>query len=77
MSNMHNEYASIGTSPEIINTITELKNLARNDIWADDPDLMIDDYAGGNVEDAFGGGYRSGQTELARDLLSSFGISWK
>lgn len=58
--------------------IERLKKLARKNAWFDvDGDLLVDDYAGGNVEDAYLGGERDGEIQLARDILNSMGISWR
>jgi hypothetical protein len=51
-------------------TIEKLKKLAASECWDDDEDLMINDYAGGNVDDAYYGGYRSGEVGLAREILA-------
>jgi hypothetical protein len=56
--------------------IARLKKLAENTVWLDDEDLCVDDYAGGNIDDAFQGGQNSGQTELAREVLDVLGIEW-
>lgn len=62
--------------------IKELKELAARGTWYDDSEengneyLMIDDYAGGNFDDAFYGGERAGETDLARKILTSLDISW-
>lgn len=57
--------------PELIE---ELKKLAGEEVWSDDPDFAIDDYAGGNIDDAFYGGERCGRTKLAREILEKLGI---
>lgn len=46
-----------------------LENLAGKEVWEDDPDSIVDDFAGGNVDDAYDGGFRAGQTILAREIL--------
>jgi len=59
--------------------IERLKFLANRDTVADkllSEDSMIDDYAGGNVDDAFYAGEESGETSLARDILSDLGIEF-
>jgi hypothetical protein len=52
-----------------------LERLAKRKCWFDDDkdDVIVEDYAGGNVDDAYNGGYHAGQTRLARELLSVFG----
>lgn len=52
---------------------TELEKLAKRKCWCDDEDFMIDDYAGGNIDDAYYGGSADGETLLARELLKTFG----
>ena len=53
--------------------IGEVKNmltkLAERECWCDDNDFMIDDYTGGNIDDAYYGGSNDGETLLARELL--------
>ena len=60
--------------------IQRLKELAASDAWADElgdgSDVIIDDFAGGNVDDAFWGGYESGEIQLAREILSELNIKW-
>lgn len=58
--------------------INKLKQLAASDcFYDDDNDPIVDDYAGGNVDDAFGIGEHSGEVMLARLVLSNMGISWE
>ena len=63
--------------------IDRLKTLAKNTTWGENDDgslmddFMIDDYAGGNVDDAFSGGQRAGEIELAREVLKSLNIDWE
>ena len=47
-----------------------LEELAARGCWLDDPEFVVDDYAGGNIDDAFAGGERSGETNLAREILA-------
>lgn len=56
--------------------ITELKQLASDECWTDGDDFMVDDYAGGNMDDAFAGGERAGEVHLARRILDSMGIEY-
>ena len=51
----------------------KLEKLAARTCWNDDKDFMVDDYAGGNIDDAYYGGNRDGETDLARELLAEFG----
>ena len=43
--------------------------LAEKKIAADNEDFMVDDYAGGNIDDAYSLGERAGEVLLARDIL--------
>ena len=55
------------------------KDLAEKRTWADgmeDGVTIIDDYAGGNMDDAYYGGYRAGETSLARSILEELGIEF-
>lgn len=53
--------------------IERLEKLAARKIWEDDPEFGQDsfpnDYAGGNIDDAYSGGVETGQTQLAREIL--------
>ena len=58
--------------------IERLKKLALSECYYDDEDedKIIDDYAGGNVDDAFCVGAHAGEVMLARDVLSALGIDY-
>ena len=57
--------------------ITRLKELAGRKCFHDeDDDAVVEDYAGGNVDDAFDLGERAGETMLARDVLTALNIEW-
>jgi len=59
--------------------IERLKKLAARRTWADgltEPDTIIDDYAGGNMDDAYYGGENSGETSLARSILIELGVEF-
>ena len=58
--------------------IERLKKLAQSECYHDDEseDKIIDDYAGGNVDDAFYAGEHAGEVVLARQVLQSMGIVW-
>ena len=51
----------------------KLEKLAARKCWSDNEDFMVDDYAGGNIDDAYYGGNTDGETDLARELLAEFG----
>jgi hypothetical protein len=59
--------------------IERLKKLARSKCFYDDEDedKIIDDYAGGNVDDAFRLGERAGEVMLAREVLEALNIDWE
>lgn len=68
---------TIALSPELI---AKLKEAAERGCWADKldgDDEVVEDFAGGNVDDAYDGGYRSGETEMARWLLNELGVEFK
>jgi len=54
----------------------KLTEIAARRCWSDgdtdkDP-FIVDDYAGGNIDDAYEGGVRDGATGLAREFLAEF-----
>jgi len=59
--------------------INMLKEKARTECFYDDEDedVTVDDYAGGNVDDAFSTGENAGEVTLARTVLTHLGIDWK
>lgn len=52
--------------------IKKLVDLASQRIASDNDDFMVDDYAGGNIDDAFSLGCDCGEVQFARDLLDEF-----
>lgn len=58
--------------------INRLKKLAERRTWEDglDADTIIDDFAGGNIDDAYYGGENSGETSLARSILTELGVAF-
>jgi hypothetical protein len=60
--------------------IERLKYFAQKECWADElydeGDFTVDDFAGGNVDDAYYGGENAGYTQLAREILDSLKISY-
>ena len=52
--------------------IDRLKQLAEAECFYDDKDedVIVDDYAGGNIDDAFYVGERAGEVVLAREILA-------
>ena len=51
-----------------------LEKLAASECWSDDPDFMVDDYAAGNIDDAYYGGEHSGEVRLAREILAGLDV---
>ncbi len=49
-----------------------LTTLAERECGCDNEDFCVDDYAGGNVDDAYSNGVSAGETLLARTLLQLF-----
>lgn len=50
----------------------KLQKIANQVVWSDDAEFMVNDYAGGNIDDAFYGGQDDGAVQLARELLAEF-----
>ena len=52
--------------------LDRLRELAGGECYYDDenPNVVIDDYAGGNVDDAFYAGERAGEVMLARQVIA-------
>lgn len=57
-------------------TLNLLLSLAKQPIrrWQDD--FMADDYAGGNIDDAWDGGMEDGERSLAQDILELEGVEY-
>jgi hypothetical protein len=49
--------------------IAEVEKKAEGDAWCDDEEFMPDDYAGGNIDDAYNGGVNDGEIIAAREFL--------
>ena len=64
-------------SPAIIE---RLKNIAKRQTWedglAEDEYLNPQDFSGGNFDDAYAGGTRTGETDVARMVLRELGIDY-
>lgn len=63
-------------------TIAMLKKLAEQGCWYDNADFrdgiaIVEDYVGGNVDDAFSSGETAGEVRLARTLLEDLGVEFK
>ncbi len=61
--------------------IERLKKLARQGCWQDRfdddaNDSCVYDWCGGNVDDAYQGGFDAGEICMARDVLSALKIDW-
>ncbi len=48
----------------------KLKKLASRECWCDDTEVIVNDCAGGNIDDAYSGGFEDGQAKLAEELLN-------
>lgn len=61
------------TDEKLAKILAIVEALAKEEVWADgldtEGDVIVDDYAGGNVDDAYQGGVNSGEVLLARRLL--------
>jgi len=47
---------------------TLIKETATRECWPDDPEFMVYDYCGGNIDDAYAGGRDAGEVMFARLL---------
>ena len=56
--------------------VAKIKEIAEQQAWSDDPDFLVDDYAGGNEDDAFYGGERAGEIQFARTVLDAIGVEY-
>jgi hypothetical protein len=78
---MGSVYSIIKKGEYIMNerTIEKLKSIARSNCFYDDDFEYrdINDYAAGNVDDAFILGVNAGEIILARGILRDLSIDWK
>lgn len=49
--------------------IKMIRKVASQEVCADEDDFMVDDYAGGNIDDAYSLGTDHGEVYFARQLL--------
>ncbi len=54
---------------DIIKLKASLQEVADKTAWQDDKEFMPDDYAGGNIDDAYNGGVSDGEILMARVVL--------
>ena len=54
-----------------------IKTIAKQKAHCDVDEFCADDFAAGNIDDAYNGGFSDGQIELARDILYKIKISKK
>ena len=56
--------------------IAKLKTFAESRVFCDDDgeDVIVDDYAGGNIDDAFYLGETNGEVMLAREILETLDV---
>ena len=52
----------------------KLQKLASQACWSDDKNMCVDDYCGGNMDDAFWGGYDAGAACVARLVLGALSV---
>ena len=51
--------------------VRELRLMAARECWHEaEGDSCIEDFAGGNVDDAYEGGVRAGEAALAREIVA-------
>lgn len=50
-----------------------IKEMAIKEIASDEEDFMVDDYAGGNIDDAYYLGFEDGQVSFARSIVEALG----
>lgn len=69
----------LAVKPLSAKTIKHLIKLAEQSAWGDRDNEDYDYYShyGGNIDDAFDGGVRDGETMLARDILIELGINFE
>lgn len=56
--------------------VKKIKEIAEQQAWSDDPEFLVDDYAGGNEDDAYYGGERAGEIQFARSVLDAIGVEY-
>ncbi len=62
----------MNTEEKLAKILEIITPLATKEVWSDRFDeIIVDDYAGGNIDDAFYGGQDDGETQLARRLLEA------
>lgn len=47
-----------------------------HDLLEEDEDTIVDDFAGGNVDDAYDRGFTSGRVDAIRDVLKILGVKY-
>jgi len=65
---------TIVSQPNLVALEKFLRNIDEKGttIWDDNENAMIDDYAGGNIDDAYYRGNSDGEIELARQILAEY-----
>lgn len=56
--------------------IDRLIKTAKESAWCDNEEFMVDDYAAGNIDDAYYGGCTDGEILLARQILTMLGVDY-
>jgi hypothetical protein len=57
-------------------TLNKLLELAKKTVRRYEDDFMADDYAGGNIDDAWYGGMKDGERSLAQEILDLEGVEY-
>jgi len=58
-------------------TVEKLKSIAKGEIHRYEEDFCAMDWSGGNFDDAWDGGMRDGQAEIAQMILEMEGIPYE
>lgn len=53
-----------------------LKICAKRTRRSDEEDFMVNDFAAGNIDDAYDIGFTDGETQLAQEILTAMNIDW-
>ena len=53
-----------------------LKACAKRTRRSDEEDFMVNDFAAGNIDDAYDIGFTDGETQLAQEILTAMNIDW-
>mgnify|MGYP001616292275 CR=1 FL=1 len=66
--------------PSLANLLAQIEALvspeAEREVWGDWEDLNPHEASGGNFDDAYSGGYQTGETNMARAILRLIRPGW-